>query len=587
MAGAPPGQRQEMMSDEFARRYKLQERIAIGGTAEVFHALLFADDGSQRPVVIKRVLPQFARDERFRRLFLEEACVAVTVTHPNIVRVLDHGELEQTCYIALERVDGMDLGKLLVRARAADRLPSGSMAAFVVAQVGEALQFIHDQTSSEGTPLKIIHRDVSPQNILVSYCGDVKLTDFGIAKSSIRQETTVDGTLRGKLDYMAPEQAALGEVDHRADLFALGCVLYEMVQGVPPFRGANELETLERIREHRIAVSPDELDTPESLKRVLRRALEPERERRYQRAAAMVADLRAFMEDPAGGDHASTEVLGLWVEELAREQSEAKSDAVEQAVRQLLGQNIEDAPPANAAGGTTVFASSGRGKAEAPPATSDIKVVGSHRPLNIALAVVAALGICGWLLWAARYFGPGPDSDRGGKVAAALDSGFVARAPDSAGSTPSPPDSRATPQPKMLRVNSTSAGATVAVDGKTRGQTPATLSLPAEPFLLELHRSGYRNWSRRLDPREVGQRIRATLAQLPRRRSGYLTINSLPWSRVTVDGSFVGNTPLIRLQLPSGKHRVVLQAPGGKVRKTFNVTVVPNKSHAYTFDFTR
>ena len=580
---------------EFARRYRLQERIAVGGTAEVFHALFFGDDGSERSVVIKRVLPQFARDERFRRLFLEEACVAVTITHPNIVRVLDHGQLEQTCYIALERVDGMDLGSILARARRTGRLPTTMLAAFIVTQVGEALQFIHDQTSSEGTPLKIIHRDVSPQNILVSYSGDVKLTDFGIAKSAIRQETTVDGTLRGKLDYMAPEQAALGEVDRRADIFALGCVLYELVHGAPPFRGDSEVETLDRIREGRIKVPPGELDAPEDLRQVLARALEPEREARYQNASEMVRDLRGFM----GAESASElrEALGRWTRDLADAPDAVKHDAVESAVRKLLGQGIGDGAAPSRHQGTTVFASSTSGASQPAPAsrsgTAEVLSPGPRlKPLNIALVVVAGVGILGWLLWAVHFFGGRgaaggadarlaflPDRHTDVPVDAGAASMDASRLADAA--------SRWVPARRSLALRSYPRGAAVLVDGEGAGKTPMELPLPAEPFTLELRKAGYRSWSRRVDPARPPRALRAVLRPAVSNQTGSLTINTLPWCRVTIDGTYVGNTPLIKLQLRAGRHRIELRGPGGKLRKRFTVNLRASKPLSLTFDFTK
>lgn len=566
------------MSEAFTRRYKLLDRIAIGGTAEVFHARFYGDDGDPQPVVIKRVLPQFARDERFRRLFLEEACVAVSVNHPNIVRVLDHGELEQTCYIALELVEGKDLGFLLARAGASDRLPSASLAAFIAAQVGEALQFIHEKTSSEGTPLKIIHRDVSPQNILVSYQGDVKLTDFGIAKSAIRQETTVDGTLRGKLDYMAPEQAALGQVDHRTDLFALGCVLYHMVLGIPPFRGENEILTLERIRLNSMAIPPAELPTPEPMRQVLDRALRKDKEERYQQAHEMVHDLQAFMEQQRSPP--TPDALGEWVSELDKVEVTERKDAVEQAVKQLLGQSIDGPAAEVSKGATTVFASART--ASPRPKTAEVRAAPQRvRPLNIALVVVAVLGVLGWLMWALRYC----DATKG---SGSVDALAQVDAKSSAVDAPFRPtdDGRVPTAPRWVR--STPSGATLLVNGRRRGRTPLSLRLPVAPFSLELRKPGFRPWTRKIDPRQLTGPIVASLTPVVQRKgTGLLTINSLPWSRVKIDGTYVGNTPLIKMQIPAGRHRVVLLAPGGKVRKSFVVTLRRNQSRAFTFDFTK
>ena len=397
-------------------RYQLQDRIAIGGTAEVFRAVMTGEEGSERLVVVKRVLPQFARDDRFRRLFDEEARVAMGVDHPNVVGVLDHGTMGETCFIAMELVEGKNLAQLLGSARERGRdLPAG-LAAYVAAQVGEALSFIHHRTSSGGTPLKIIHRDVSPQNILVSWAGEVKLTDFGIAKSIVRQEKTVDGTLRGKLEYMAPEQARLSEVDHRADIFSLGCVLYEMIQGAPPFRGDNELETLERLRRGVMEVSPIELAAEELLTQILGRALALRREDRYQKARELVGDLELFIERQARP--LGKEVLGLWVKEVATDTAPPAVNAVDLAVQRLLGQGGgEDPAPAPVA--TSVFARAAPdGEAPQPvPAWSERsprdpgtqekekeKEKGHHKPLNVVLLGVAALGVCGWLLWAYHHF---------------------------------------------------------------------------------------------------------------------------------------------------------------------------------------
>ena len=574
------------MSD-FARRYKLLDRIAVGGTAEVFHDVFFADDGSERKVVIKRVLPQFARDERFRRLFHEEACVAVTVTHPNIVRVLDHGELEQTCYIALEPVEGLDLGNLLTRARGTALLPPANLAAFVVTQVAEALQFIHDQTSSEGTPLKIIHRDVSPQNILVSFSGDVKLTDFGIAKSAIRHETTVDGTLRGKLDYMAPEQATLKEVDQRADLFALGCVLYEMLQGSPPFHDANEILTLDRVREGRIVVPLEQLDAPPELKQVLDRVLQVDREQRYQHAAEMVADLRRFMA-PLDSAAALREALARWARQVSEARAAANpADAVESAVRRLMGDTIEDR--ATHRQGTTVFASSSNNSSETLSVTGEVRAPASRvRRRHLLLVLLTALAISGWLLWAVFYFGR--DSGTPGHDASPDASPDTSSGQPDARTSPLPDAARPASPPtrRTLSLQSQPASATVMMQGRVVGRTPMELTVPDRRFVLELSKPNHRAWSRSLDPASMPATIRVVLRPAATRRdTGSITINSMPWCRVTIDGSYVGNTPLMRLQLPAGKHQVELRGPDGAPRKRMAVSLRPGQNLSYSFDFTR
>jgi len=562
------------MSEAFARRYKLLDRIAIGGTAEVFRALFLTGDGEERPVVIKRVLTQFARDERFRQLFHGEACLAVTMSHPSVVRVLDHGDIGQTCYIALELVEGKDLGSLLSRARGGGRPPDPVLAAYLAAQGADALEFIHDQKSSEGTPLHIIHRDVSPQNILVSYRGDVKLTDFGIAKSAIRRDRTVDGALRGKLEYMAPEQAALGEVDGRADLFALGCVLYEMLEGSPPFRGESEIDTLERVRAGRMRIPPEELDAPPALREVLARCLAPLPEQRYQHAAELGAALRAYLRSES--PPVTAEELGRWARECAALPEGGQRSPVDAAVRQLLGENPEE-PPAPGSG-TTVFASSSpRTLATTGAAPS------SARRLNLALAVVAALGLCGWLLWGLGVLSGGREPVLAPRVDARIARIVLTARPDLA--TPGKQDGGAT-----LLVSSVPSNAAVLLGEEPLGWTPLRIRRPTAPAVLEVAKEGYQPFKRRLLPPQLGDELRVTLhplgsATVPEAAQAQLVINSMPWSRVRIDGKPAGNTPL-RKMLRAGPHRIELLAPDGSLRKSLQVVLPPGRKHL-SFDFTQ
>ena len=602
--------------ESFARRYRLLGRIAIGGTAEVFRAELLSERGS-RPVVIKRVLPQFARDVRFRRLFLEEATVSVTLVHPNIVSVIDHGEIGETCYIAMELVDGQDLGSLLSSQRQRGGRVAAGVAALIAAQVAEALHFIHHHTSSEGTPLRIIHRDVSPQNILVSFRGDVKLTDFGIAKSAIRRETTVDGTLRGKLDYMAPEQAiAEIGVDHRADIFGLGCVLYEMVEGMPPFRGKNEIDTLDRLRHGRIRRPTGQLDAPEQLRAILDQALQNRRDNRYANAQAMAEDLRRFLQSLAPA--ASGAQIGEWTQAMALPHDADPRDAVDDAVRMLLGDVGQDSAPRaeSPPTGTSVFASSKNSTAPltayatneldlsvtddpSSPSTqtAPLQPTGTahpwwrQRPQMLLLAVGLA-GVLGWILWVAERLvdkNPAPSV-----IPTAADYPQLTAA-----------KTQAAAKPKMLRrwIRSKPSKGDVFLDGDWVGQTPLRLEITKRKHEVTVIKPGYRRWRRRLRraagtqaiwarltpavaPKKAASGRQAPPADAPATERGYLTINSMPWTRVFLDGRFVGHTPLIRLKVGAGRRQVQLKDPHGKIRRSFVAVVPAAGTSAYTFDLT-
>ncbi len=566
------------MAEAYAR-YKLHHRIAIGGTAEVFRATFLSSEGVERPIVIKRILPQFARDERFRQIFHEEACVAVTITHHNIVRILDHGDIGQTCYIAMELVEGKDLGSLLASSRSAGTPPPFRVSAFIVAQVCDALQFIHNLTSSEGTPLRIIHRDVSPQNILVSYDGDVKLTDFGIAKSAIRQELTVDGVIRGKIEFMAPEQATLSDVDYRSDIFALGCVLYKMVQGSPPFRGSNELETLDKVRLGRMTTPPEELSAPASLLRVIQRALQHAREDRYQDAAEMAIDLRAFLAEE--GNSCSSQELGGWVSEMEARPARSASNSVDQAVKHLLGEEGMDDVARSS--GTAVFASStatltAEPTAETAPPT--LREAFRFGRFKVAVLAVAILGMSGWLLW-------------GLDVMQARTAAVTDTLSGSRDSSLSAPEQRSasdgsTPAQAVTTFSTTPAGATVFINGRKRGLTPLKVSLPAGAFWMKIEKKGYHPVEKMISQDRallgIDQQLKAVVHS---RGVGRLTINSLPWSKVRLDGRVIGNTPLIKTSVKAGRHRVELLSPSGEVRKRF-IANIPRAGHrSYTFDLTK
>jgi hypothetical protein len=296
-----------------------------------------------------------------------------------------------------------------------------------------------------------------------------------------------------------------------------------------------------------------------------------------------VLELKAFMEQQ--GSPPTPEALGEWVSELDKVEVTERKDAVEQAVKQLLGQSI-DGPAAEASkGATTVFASARTASPRPKTKTAEVAPVDQRvRPLNIALMVVAVLGVLGWLMWALRYFdakGPG-SADAAVLAPQHVDAG--SRSVDA----PLPPvsDGRLPTAPRWVR--STPSGAALLVNGRRVGRTPLSLTLPDAPFSLELRKPGYRTWTRRIDPRRLTGPIIASLTPVVHRKgTGMLTINSLPWSRVKIDGTYVGNTPLIKMQIPAGRHRVVLLAPNGSVRKSFTVTLGRNKSRAFTFDFTK
>jgi serine/threonine protein kinase len=279
-------------------RYQLLERLAVGGMAEIFRARQSGAHGFEKILVIKRILPHLAADPEFLAMFIDEAKLQCALQHPKIVQVFEFGEVDGQYYIALEYVDGMDaLGLLRACAHRRQRLPV-RLAVHIACEVLDALDYSHSQRGPDGQPLGIVHRDVSPSNVFISRRGDVKLGDFGIARATEkqRQSKTQAGTLKGKYGYMAPEQVVGGEIDGRADLFAVGIVLSEMLMGRRLFTAPNDLDVLLMVRDARL----DRLnryggDIPPSLRKILDRILARDPEVRHATAGALRDTLHEFL----------------------------------------------------------------------------------------------------------------------------------------------------------------------------------------------------------------------------------------------------------------------------------------------------
>ncbi|MBX3156591.1 MAG: serine/threonine protein kinase [Deltaproteobacteria bacterium] len=268
-------------------RYQILDRVAVGGMAELFKATLTGDHGFEKLVAIKKILPHLANDSTFVEMFRDEARITAQLDHRHIVQVFEYGTDADTPYIAMQYVDGLDvLGLLRECARVQIRLPA-DLAAVIARDVLDALDYAHNAVDASGKALGIVHRDISPGNVLLSWRGDVKLTDFGIARAAERRHKTEAGTLKGKYGYMSPEQVSgVVDIDARSDLFSIGILLAEMVMARRLFTSTNDLDILLMVRDARL----DRLhkyadDFPIELRVITQRALERRPEKRWQSAA--------------------------------------------------------------------------------------------------------------------------------------------------------------------------------------------------------------------------------------------------------------------------------------------------------------
>src|SRR6185503_14518407 len=320
----------EALPKQFGK-YTLLHRLASGGMAELFLALHRSVAGFEKLIVIKRILPSMNHDRGFIDMLLHEARIAATLSHPNIVQIFDVGQIDGTYFIAMEHIHGEDI-QAIVRAMkkmGVTEFPLEHTLSIILG-ICAGLAYAHDRRDLDGAPLGIVHRDISPRNIVVSFTGDVKIVDFGIAKSGYEPgEDTESGQLKGKAPYMSPEQAAGESIDWRSDIFATGVMLFELTTGKRLFKGASEYETLKLICDKDYPL-PSQVRPgyPPALERIVMKALAKKREERYQSSREMQGDLEAFVREeriPVSQVSLTKWMQSLFEEKLAQ-QKEALQD---------------------------------------------------------------------------------------------------------------------------------------------------------------------------------------------------------------------------------------------------------------------
>jgi eukaryotic-like serine/threonine-protein kinase len=340
-------------------KYFLTRRIAVGGMAEVFAAKLYGADGFEKDLVIKQILPQHAKDPEFVQSFIAEAKIAVSLNHANIVGIYELGRVEGTYFIAMEYVDGLDVFQAIDLARRfGDSIPPG-LALLIVEEVSKGLDYAHRKTGPDGQPLGLVHRDLNPRNVLISREGEVKILDFGIAKTASKvaaMPKTRAGVVKGTTGYMSPEQAVGMEVDARTDIYQTGLLLHELLTGSALFWRPDEDETRDRMRRHQVR-PPSEAnpEVPDELDRLVLRLLDKRPERRTQTAAevAQQAGRVRFLYYPDQDHRTLGHLVQRLLEEKLRQESQAEaipvslpntlelSEVISQAIEHTISEDIE------------------------------------------------------------------------------------------------------------------------------------------------------------------------------------------------------------------------------------------------------
>ena len=466
-------------------RYQLLRKIAVGGMAEIYLARVTGAAGFEKNVVVKRILPQLAQSDEFYQMFLDEARIAATLQHPNVVQIFDAQNVGGEHFIAMEYLDGADL--LTIRRVLAERRQGLAIqhSVFIVSGVASGLHYAHERRGLDGRPLEIVHRDVTPQNVILTREGGIKLVDFGIAKATNRLTTTGFGTLKGKLAYMSPEQCRSEPVDRRSDIYSLGIILFELTTGKRLYRGLSEYEVLRQVIETDVPAPSTLLPGyPPDLEQVVMRALARDRDQRYPTALAFHQDLERFARARGviGSSLALAEFLAPLLEEAERQ--------VEERMQRRLAAEAEEPQPgaiprkgaspskmSPPESGETV-ASSSRSAASVRPATEPSMIEIAPDLSNIRLKRSAFWPVVFLLLAAggaaaAFYYVKVVQQEE--SAAVSIDAGAARRPPPAVGA---------------IRVTSRPDGAAVWL---RLGRAPVT-SIPVDParsYVVRVEHDGY------------------------------------------------------------------------------------------------
>ncbi len=314
-------------------KYLLTHRLAVGGMAEIYKAKVFGVSGFEKDLVVKQILPQYAKYREFINMFVDEAKITVSLSHGNIVPVYELGRIEGIYFIAMEYIHGRDLSQAMLRGAELNQFFSPEQTVAVIIDALKGLDYAHRRKDRQGESMGIVHRDVSPQNVMVSFDGEVKILDFGIAKATQRLVATHPGAVRGKFGYLSPEQAAGENVDRRADIFAAGTVLWELLTMRRLFGTGTEAQALENIRKA-VVEPPSSInpDVPEALDDLVLQALQKSPDARYKDAGAFQLALSKFLYSSGGA--VTSESIGNYMKRIFAEHLDAEEAADQDPRRQ-------------------------------------------------------------------------------------------------------------------------------------------------------------------------------------------------------------------------------------------------------------
>ena len=614
-------------------KYYLLELINVGGMAEVFKAKMFGVEGFEKIVAIKRILPEVAEDAEFIKMFVDEAKIAVKLQHPNVVQIFELGKIEDSYFIAMELINGKDLKTIRKRLKRVDLLMPVEQSAYIISQVCDGLDYAHRKTDEKMNPLNIVHRDISPQNMIVSYEGTVKLIDFGIAKAKSKSTKTQVGMLKGKFSYMSPEQVSGQPIDRRSDIFSLGVVFFEMLTGKRLFLGKNDVETLEKIRKAEV-LPPSVFNSavPPELDRIVLKALAKDREDRYQWASEFSEDLKKF--SYSSGKSFSRQDMMNFMSEFFADELEEETAKLEEyhKIKKPAEMPLREAAQPVRRDVTSIEDE----KSVMHSGSSSKKLVLVFATIVVALAFVISLLVV--------LSGNKKDStslivdSNEKKTIVVVDEntmyqkrcetpcvieGLLAGPHEISFTKPGFVDVkdsiflskgenkekfvkmyRIGEQKTMITVKSDPDGATLYInDKKVQAATPTIVNdIPVGlDIVVRVEKHGYYPYEENIGkvPANMNKEVSVILksknnsaSQSKSKKSdssssrsavesgepAFLTINSMPWANIYIDGKLVGSTPISKHKLPAGSYKIQFKNPKSKIDKTIPIELKPGET---------
>lgn len=539
---------------EALERYKLVARLGQGGMAEVFLAAWEVAPFEHRAVVIKRLHPHLDQDAALVQMFLDEARLISQLDHPNVVKTLEAGRMDGRCCIAMEYLEGQPLQRVLRRAHQQDLL-TPQVAVSIAISMLDGLHYSHEATDEQGHALEIVHRDVSPQNVFITNDGQVKVLDFGIAKAKTHEGRTATGMIKGKVAYIAPEQATGALVDRRADVWSTGVVLWEALTGARLFKAETEAETLGRCLQGEIprarSLAPN---LPPELDEILARALQRDSNARYQTAGSMQKALESWLAR-AGFSRDARVIAALMKRLFASEMLEQS-----RVVSVLMARS--DCMPPSASGefgtsSTSALVSTNPTSAAAEDLTrmqQQVKELG-HRHRRAVRVILALMMLLSGIVWGVGY--------------------CVFKKLDPAG----PSRMLAAPSQHPQGHLDSKAAARTEPAAPLVSAIAAKAPAPSEPLAVQWRQG--RRLARGVQSSNVPSPPPATLAPANREASvtyGLLTLDTSPWSFVSIAGRPLGQTPLINVKLATGSQVLTLKNPEQGLETSYAVTIEEGKT---------